>query len=72
MKFAAMYKNKPNVEELLAYIEAEMEDYSQQLYAELETNNELLSTPNMEFVERRELGTGEEYYQQIDAEFEAK
>ncbi|MBW4555731.1 MAG: hypothetical protein KME59_07300 [Trichormus sp. ATA11-4-KO1] len=72
MKFAAMYKSKPNVEEIPAYIEAEMEDHNQQLHAELETDDELLSTPNMEFVERRELGTDEEYYQQIDAEFEAK
>ncbi|MBE9199320.1 MULTISPECIES: hypothetical protein [unclassified Nodularia (in: cyanobacteria)] len=67
-----MYKNKPNTEELLSYIETGIEDYNQQLHADFEASNELLSTINMEFVERRELGTDEEYSQQLDAELEAK
>ncbi|HYW21612.1 MAG TPA: hypothetical protein VE956_20380 [Nodularia sp. (in: cyanobacteria)] len=67
-----MYKNKPNAEEVLAYIDAEIEDYNQQFHAEFETSQELLSTINTEFVERRELGTDEEYSQQLYQELETK
>lgn len=64
----------------MAYIEtesleiaAQLEDsYYQQLHAEIETNNELLPTFNLEFLERRGLGTDEEYCQQFDTEFEDK
>ncbi|WP_414564184.1 MULTISPECIES: hypothetical protein [unclassified Anabaena] len=49
-----------------------MEESYQQFHAEIETNNELMSTLNIEFIERRELGTDEEYCLQLDTEFEDK
>jgi ClpP class serine protease len=74
-----MYKSKPTLEDFLAYTEAEnleleakMEESYQQFHAEIETNNELISTLNIEFIERRELGTDEEYCLQLDTEFEDK
>ncbi|MEA5581741.1 hypothetical protein VB620_10370 [Nodularia harveyana UHCC-0300] len=67
-----MYKNKPNVEEVLAYPQAEIEDYDQKIYAEIERYDELLFTMKTELVERRELGTDEEYSQPIDVGIEAK
>lgn len=67
-----MSNNRPNIEELLAHLEAEMEDDNEQLDAEIQANGESLYPMSMECVEGRELSIDEEYSQSLDAEMDAK
>lgn len=66
-----MDRSRPNLEEVIAYLEAEMQEYNRQFYTEPERNNEVLPM-NQDCVERCELGTDEEYSQQLDADLEVK
>lgn len=66
-----MDRSRPNLEEVIAYLEAETQEYNQQFYTEPERNNEVLPV-NQDCVERYELGTDEQYSQQLDADLEVK
>jgi hypothetical protein len=67
-----MSNNRPNIEELLAHLEAEMEDDNEQRDAEIQADGELLYPMSMECVEGRELSIDEEYSQPLDGELDAK
>jgi hypothetical protein len=72
MRLVVMDRSRPNLEEVIAYLEAEMQEYNRQFYTEPQRNNEVLPKMNRDFVERCELGTDEEYSQQLDADLEVK
>jgi predicted nucleic acid-binding Zn-ribbon protein len=72
MRLVVMDRSRPNLEEVLAYLEAEMDEYNQQFYTEPDRNNQVVSSMNRDLVERYELGTNEEYSQELDAELELK